>query len=274
MAWVTADRGFIRPNLYAVCEPCAVRHGHLTKDAGWVAGTFDTPRQVLDPQEALAVRAELVTDAQVEGHRLLLPDHASNAPGTNALKLERRVEALRLRQAGADYRTILAELRNMGFDCSIRQVYDDVQEALTELTKMEHVLAEEILELELSRLDIMYMALAADIQRGDVFAIQTALKIMERRSRYLGLDKPTKVEATGNGAPRPLSSLTDAEVRQRTEQLMARLSSNVNGHQVQADVESEVVEGTMPRVLLAQGPDAMAVAGEGACPASLTEAQG
>lgn len=54
--------------------------------------------------------------------------------------------------------------------------------------------AEEIIQIELARLDHDFNALTAKAILGDVGAIQTRLKIMERRARLLGLDQPLKVD--------------------------------------------------------------------------------
>jgi len=54
--------------------------------------------------------------------------------------------------------------------------------------------AKELLALELSRLDQMMQALWPKARRGHLGAIDRVLRVMERRSRYLGLDAPTKLE--------------------------------------------------------------------------------
>lgn len=45
---------------------------------------------------------------------------------------------------------------------------------------------------ELQRLDYLEEKLAPRLDRGDPQAIQTALRIQERRAKYLGLDSPTR----------------------------------------------------------------------------------
>lgn len=52
------------------------------------------------------------------------------------------------------------------------------------ITEPSHQLIKE----ELSRLDGMWTELHAKARKGDLGAIDRALKIMDRRSRYLGLD--------------------------------------------------------------------------------------
>jgi hypothetical protein len=54
----------------------------------------------------------------------------------------------------------------------------------------------EVVHQELDRLDSLQVAIWDKAMGGDEKAILAILKIMERRARYLGLDKPMKVEVT------------------------------------------------------------------------------
>ena len=60
--------------------------------------------------------------------------------------------------------------------------------------------AEEVRQIQLARLDHWLTKLEKKIDKGDIKAIQTALKIEERRARLQGLDAPVKV-ADPNGRP-------------------------------------------------------------------------
>lgn len=51
---------------------------------------------------------------------------------------------------------------------------------------------DEMRELELDRLDRMQRAVWGKAMQGDTQAITTALKILDRRARYLGLDAPIR----------------------------------------------------------------------------------
>ena len=66
--------------------------------------------------------------------------------------------------------------------------------------------AEEIRCLELSRLDEMQTAIWQDCMDGKLTAIDRVLKIMERRSRLVGLD-----------APERLNIKTDIKIEQMNE---------------------------------------------------------
>lgn len=54
---------------------------------------------------------------------------------------------------------------------------------------------EELRQTELDRLDRLQAAVWDEAMTGDVRSVETALKILDRRAKYLGLDSPLKVEA-------------------------------------------------------------------------------
>lgn len=58
--------------------------------------------------------------------------------------------------------------------------------------------ADEMREVELDRLDRLQAAVWGSASKGDVKAVDSVLKIMDRRARLLGLDAPTRhqVETT------------------------------------------------------------------------------
>lgn len=101
--------------------------------------------------------------------------------------IERRAQALSLRKAGAHYR-LIAERCGV----SVETAYADVQAELGALRRATEEDAEAIREIELKRLDDYTVALTPAARRGDVRAIDTLLRVQDRRSRYLGLDAPTK----------------------------------------------------------------------------------
>jgi hypothetical protein len=56
---------------------------------------------------------------------------------------------------------------------------------------------QEYVDIEVDKLDYYLRVLAPKIEKGDVKAIGMALKASERRSKLLGLDRPVKVEMSG-----------------------------------------------------------------------------
>jgi hypothetical protein len=100
------------------------------------------------------------------------------SPG-RARAAEKRRDALNLRKAGASFREIAAML-----GVSVARAYVYVHEEIAAVTQEA---AEELLSLELSRLDTMQMALWPAVKQGDVPAIREARGIIETRARLCGL---------------------------------------------------------------------------------------
>lgn len=61
--------------------------------------------------------------------------------------------------------------------------------------------AEEVRRIELDRLDRMLAAVAPKAEDGDLQAVQTAIKLQERRAKLLGLDAPAETRTTHDAAP-------------------------------------------------------------------------
>lgn len=108
-----------------------------------------------------------------------------------AARRERMADALRLREHGKTYREISAIL-----DVSVKVAYEDVQDALAEITREP---AEAVLQIELTRLDEVYERMRdVMVQTSDTKAAEVVLKTLDRRAKYLGLDKQdTTANATG-----------------------------------------------------------------------------
>ena len=96
---------------------------------------------------------------------------------------ERRIQALAYRKAGASYRAIADTLA-----VSLAQAHDDVQAALAELAAEQRAEASDLRALEAARLDSLQAAVWQQALHGNLKAIQTVLRIMERRARLVGLD--------------------------------------------------------------------------------------
>lgn len=102
------------------------------------------------------------------------------------------VTALDLRITGKSYREIAAEL-----GCSVSKAYDDVSAALAKLEAESAEKAAEVRRIELDRIDVMLKGIWPEAEAGDARKIETALKLMERRAKLLGIDAPTKQEVSG-----------------------------------------------------------------------------
>lgn len=112
--------------------------------------------------------------------------------GQTITAAERRAKGLRMRSLRMSYQQIADELYNgnKGF------CHRDLQKALTDIPREA---AEEVRLQELEMLDLMARGLIGKVSKGDEKAIQTMLRIQERRSKYLGLDVPVQVEQLGGG---------------------------------------------------------------------------
>jgi hypothetical protein len=98
-------------------------------------------------------------------------------------KAHRGLEALGLREAGLTYRAIGEK---MGI--SEERAWELVTEEFDRLNAERTEKAEAVIRLELERLDKIHQTLWARCQEGDLKAIATLLKTMERRAALLGLD--------------------------------------------------------------------------------------
>ena len=124
---------------------------------------------------------------------------------------ERQGAALELRLKGMSYRQIAEQLQiQVGTAHELVNTY--LLNAVTEP-------GEELRTLEVERLDVMLKAIWADVEAGDVKAIDAALKISDRRAKLLGIDAPTKIEHSGSidmtasadEARRKLSAIVEQE---------------------------------------------------------------
>lgn len=109
--------------------------------------------------------------------------------GPTKARLERMARSLRFKEDGFSYRQIADRT-----GVSYRQAYLDVQDALREVIREP---AEEVLKLELARLDMLLMTAMARVREDrNLKAIDTVVRLMDRRAKYLGLDNPTTDDAT------------------------------------------------------------------------------
>lgn len=115
---------------------------------------------------------------------------------------ERRVEALTLRRRGGTYRQIAATLRKKGVvseKYSQVHAYNDVRRELRYIIERLPEIAQEVVALDIQRLDRLLMAVMPAAESGDLESVSAVLSIMGRRAALLGLDKqppPAQANAT------------------------------------------------------------------------------
>lgn len=83
----------------------------------------------------------------------------------------------------------IAEAMGIG----VTTAYDYVMEGMKEQIREP---ADEVLHMELSRIDEMMSGIYQNAVDGDINAIATVVKLQERRAKYLGIEKPTKTAFT------------------------------------------------------------------------------
>jgi len=171
--------------------------------------------------------------------------YASSAKSDKAHveKLARQQRALELRIAGMTYSQI-----GDAIGVGRATAYKYYREALGELLKENVEKMEELRQLELARLDHLQREAETVLRKSHVYvsqggkivydgdvklvddgptmqAIATVLRIMERRSKLLGLDQPTKIEQSGSvevTTGYDLSKITDPDDVRKLMELLAK----------------------------------------------------
>ena len=125
------------------------------------------------------------------------------------LAKQRERDALDLRTRGYTYDRIADAL-----GISRAGAAECVRRALAALKLECEEKAEEVRDLELKRLDRMLEIAQTAADQGELAAIDRVLRIQERRSKYLGLDAPTRSESHATvAAAIDLGHLDDAKLR-------------------------------------------------------------
>jgi DNA-binding CsgD family transcriptional regulator len=160
-------------------------------------------------------------------------------PGS-AVKIEtreREEQALALRKKGMNYPDIG---RKLGVSTSTA-----FQMIMRVLAAYEDSIKEQVprvRQLELERLDDMLTKLQPKIDSGDDRAVNTALNLMARRAKFMGLDAPTEVHSTGEIQLVPDADL-DNEIRQLNASL-GMIAEGMNPVRI-VDVVPELEEATV-----------------------------
>lgn len=127
---------------------------------------------------------------------------------------EWRLRALDKRKAGKNFRQIAKELGEEGGPVSLSRAYELVIEALNDIREQCRETAQDIRDVEVMRCDSMIEELMRRLtntgspttskisHRTAARLVDSILRIQDRKARYLALDAPKRIEATGaNGSP-------------------------------------------------------------------------
>lgn len=123
------------------------------------------------------------------------------SPETAAAKVK-AAKALELRMEGKTFEAIALEA---GYN-SKQAAYDAVKRSLDAITREP---AQDLIRLDLERLDVLWQIQYLNAQGGDVQAMAACMKIMERRARLLGLDAPVKQEVAATVTTKALPTSID-----------------------------------------------------------------
>lgn len=123
---------------------------------------------------------------------------------------EKAQEALRLRRMGVPYPDIARRAGYADRRGAQRAVYRELEAQGADD-------AHEVRKMEVERLDFLLMAMWNKAMRGDGWSVDRVLRIMERRSRLLGLDEPLKQQMEVI-----TESVLDAEIARLTQALADR----------------------------------------------------
>lgn len=122
-------------------------------------------------------------------------------PITIAAKVK-AAKAVELRMEGKGFPEIAKEL---GYN-SRQAAHDAVMRALRETLREP---CEELIRLDLERLDALWQIQYLTAQGGDPQAMAACMKIMERRAKLLGLDAPAKQEVQATVTTKALPATVD-----------------------------------------------------------------
>ena len=124
--------------------------------------------------------------------------------GKRVAAQDRMLRALELRKEGMGYREIAAKVGYAGPAGAFQAVETALRETLREP-------ADAVRQLEAERLDAMTAILWPLAAKGNLAAVDRLLRVMERRARLLGLDRPV------------LAPSMDIDVTQLTDEQLQRL---------------------------------------------------
>lgn len=145
---------------------------------------------------------------------------------------ERRAQAITLRIAGMDWQSIADRLgySSRGAACQ------DVARALEANLAEQSQAADTLREVESLRLDRLQAAAWPSAVKGELKAIDTVLKVIDRRAKLNGLDMPVRTELTGaSGGPVVIGAVGEGEL----EKLIARVEGVCEAESEDGGAEDE-----------------------------------
>lgn len=148
-------------------------------------------------------------------------------PKNNPETIEKERKVLELRRAGLTFDVIAQEVGYAAPSGAYHAFTNALRRTLNAAG------SEELRELEADRLDRLQRFAWTSAAQGNLKAIETILRIMNRRARLLGLDQPLKISqevTVWNG---------DGDLDREIQELIQRLAGVDGGADVLADSEGE-----------------------------------
>lgn len=115
---------------------------------------------------------------------MLVGEHRTSQRRLNAA--ERQVQALELRKSGMTYDAIAQRLGYANHAGARKAVESALRKTIQEP-------ADELRQMECERLDAMLASIWHFVLAGSAAHIDTALRIMQRRAKLIGLDAPAEI---------------------------------------------------------------------------------
>lgn len=126
-------------------------------------------------------------------------------------EFERRHLMLELRKAGWGYHHIA-----LAFEISEKEARKKIRLELRRAARILHKSAREVFQLEYERLEDLTLALWPQAQAGSIRAVETLIRLMERRAKMLGMDAPLRTEAR---LDMTLEAVTPEQLQQKAQEL-------------------------------------------------------
>jgi hypothetical protein len=172
------------------------------------------------PKPRKAAKPSKAVQGQVDNVRPIRPTGAEQGRNarrespTNPANLylaERRSDAYALRRAGLTFPQVARSIADK-YDLPSYTRADAYNDVIAMRDGIAVEPAKEVLFEDLDRLMALQAAVWPKAMKGDIDSVKAALSILERRSKYLGLDSPIKQILTGpDGGPIQLESLADPQ---------------------------------------------------------------
>lgn len=106
---------------------------------------------------------------------------------------ERQTLVLDLRLQGLSARSIVAAIsKKYDMVYSQNQYYTDIKQATSERRVMAETERQDLVQFEVMRLDLLYEKISPAITRGELKAINAAIKIIQTKAALMGLNAPVR----------------------------------------------------------------------------------